>query len=48
MASAQILNLTHAVGSKVTGVGNKLKEMNDKVDVVMKGEPILLTTYSLS
>lgn len=46
MASLQILNLTHAVGSKVTCVGNKLNEMNDKVDVVMKGTPFALTTYS--
>ena len=30
MAAAQILNLTHTVDNKVTGVGNKL-------DVVMKG-----------
>lgn len=45
MASVQILNLTHVVGSKVTGVGNKLEEMNDKVDIVMKGTPVLLTVY---
>jgi hypothetical protein len=32
MAAAQILNLTHTVDKKVTGVGNKL-------DVVMKGRP---------
>ena len=37
MAAAQILNLTHTVDNKVTGVGNKLKEMDDKMDVVIKG-----------
>ena len=37
MAAAQILNLTHTVDNKVTGVGNKIKEMDDKMDVVIKG-----------
>ncbi|KAH9175554.1 hypothetical protein EDB89DRAFT_320631 [Lactarius sanguifluus] len=36
MAAAQILNLTHGVDNKVTSVGNKLKDMDDKMDVVMK------------
>jgi hypothetical protein len=42
---AQILKLTHAVDNKVTGVGNKLKEVDDKMDVVIKGKPGLLATY---
>ena len=45
MAAAQILKLTHVVDSKVTGVGNKLKEMEDMMDVVIKGTPCLLVTY---
>ena len=45
MAAAQILSLTHAVDNKVTGVGNKLKEVDDKMDVVMKGTPDLSLTY---
>ena len=40
MAAAQILNLTHTVDNKVTGVGNKLKEIDDKMDVVIKGRLI--------
>ena len=32
MAAAQILNLTHTVDKKVTGVGNNL-------EIVMKGTP---------
>jgi len=36
MAAAQILNLTHAVDSKATHVGNKLKEVDDKMDVLIK------------
>ena len=39
MAAAQILNLTHTVDNKVTDVGNKL-------DVVMKGMLDLLATHS--
>ena len=45
MAAAQILKLTHGVDSKVTDVGNKLKEMEDMMDVVIKGTPCLLVTY---
>jgi hypothetical protein len=37
MAAAQILHLTHTVDNKVTDVGRKLKEVDDKMDVVMKG-----------
>ena len=39
MAAAQILKLTHAVDNKVTGVGDKLMEVVDKMDVVIKGSP---------
>ena len=45
MAAAQILKLTHTVDKKVTGVGNKLKEVDDKMDVVIKGTPVLLATH---
>jgi hypothetical protein len=45
MAAAQILKLTHVVDNKVTGVGNKLKEMEDKIDVVIKGAPDMLAIY---
>ncbi|KAI9453276.1 hypothetical protein BJY52DRAFT_1225714 [Lactarius psammicola] len=38
MAAAQILNLTHAVDNKLMGVGNKLKDVDDKMDIVMKDE----------
>jgi hypothetical protein len=31
MAAAQILKLTNAVDNKVTGVGNKLEEVDDKM-----------------
>ena len=44
MAAAQILKLTHEVDSKVTGVRNKLKDVEDKMDVVIKGTPGLLAT----
>ena len=44
MAAAQILNLTHAVDGKVTGVGNKLKDVDDKMNVVMNGRPGILAT----
>ena len=37
MAAAQILKLTHTVDKKVTGVGNKLEDVDDKLDVVVKG-----------
>ncbi|KAF8261137.1 hypothetical protein EI94DRAFT_1705763 [Lactarius quietus] len=39
------MNLTHAVDNKVTGVGNKLKEVDDKMDVVIK---VLLTNPDFS
>ena len=39
MAAAQILNLAHTIDSKVTGVGNKLKDVDDKMDLVVKGRP---------
>lgn len=45
MAAVQILNLTHAVDTKVTGVGNKLKDVDDKMDVVIKGTQVLLATH---
>ncbi|KAF8268392.1 hypothetical protein EI94DRAFT_1180403 [Lactarius quietus] len=45
MAAAQILNLTHAIDNKVTGVGNKLKEVDDKMEVVITGGPGLLPSY---
>jgi hypothetical protein len=35
MAAAQTLKLTHAVDNKVTGVGNKLKEVDDKMDFIV-------------
>ena len=44
MAAAQILNITHAVNNNVTGVGNKLKDVDDKMDVVVKGKTILIAT----
>ena len=47
MAAAQILKLTHAVDNKVTGVGDKLKGVDDKMDVVIKGTYDLLATYRL-
>ena len=39
MAAAQILNLTHTIDNKVTSVGDKLKDVDDKMDVVIKGMP---------
>ena len=45
MAAAQILNITHAVNNNVTGVGNKLKDVDDKMDVVVKGKTILIATH---
>jgi len=45
MAAAQILSLTHAVDNKVTGVGNKLKDMDDKMDVVIKGGSRMLASH---
>ena len=40
MAAAQILKLTHVVDKKVTGVGNKLEGVDDKLDVVVQGKPL--------
>ena len=40
MAAAEILKLAHAVD-------NKVKEVDDKMDIVMKGTPTLLVTYCL-
>ena len=37
MAAAQILILTHTVDNKVTGVGNKLNDVDNKMDIVVKG-----------
>ncbi|KAH9060128.1 hypothetical protein EDB87DRAFT_1728875 [Lactarius vividus] len=37
MAVAQILNLTHGVDDKVTDVRNQLRDVDDKIHVVMKG-----------
>ncbi|KAH9024217.1 hypothetical protein EDB85DRAFT_1829089, partial [Lactarius pseudohatsudake] len=37
MAAAQILNLTHGVDNKVTSIRNELKDVDDKMDVVIKG-----------
>ena len=42
MAAAQTLSLTHVVNNKVTGVGEKLKDVNDKIDIVIAGKPGLL------
>ena len=39
MAAAQILNLTHTIDNKVTGVEKKLKGVDDKMDVVLTGTP---------
>ena len=45
MAAAQILSLTRAVDSKVTGVGNKLNDVDDKMDIVMSGWPGLFASH---
>ena len=45
MAAAQILSLMHAVDDNVTGVGNKVKGVDDKMDMVIKGTPVLLVAY---
>ena len=37
MAAAQVLRLTHIVDNKVTGIGNKLNDVDDKMDIVVKG-----------
>ena len=46
MAAAQILRLTHSVENrvmvvddKVTAVGNKMKDMDDKMCIVSNGKP---------
>ena len=46
LASAQILRLTHSVedkvkvvDGKVTGVSDKLKDVDDKMDIVLNGTP---------
>ena len=46
LASAQILRLAHSiedkvkvVDGKVTGVSNKLKDVDDKIDIVLNGTP---------
>jgi hypothetical protein len=36
MATALILKLMHAVNNKVTGVGDKLKGVDDNLDVIIK------------
>jgi len=48
MAAAQILSLTHTVDNKVTGVGNKLKDVDDKMDVVVKGMPRVEHSFTRS
>ena len=45
MAAAQILSLTRAIDSKVTGVGNKLNDVDDKMDIVISGSPGLLASH---
>ena len=47
MAAAQILSLTRAVDSKVTGVGNKLNDVDDKMDIVISGSPGFLASHLL-
>ena len=51
MAAAQNLRLTHSVedrvkivDEKVTGVGNNMKDVDDKMDIVLKGMPSALAT----
>ena len=48
MAAAQILSLTHTVDNKVTGVGNKLEDVDDKMDVVVKGMPRVEHSFTRS
>ena len=45
MAAAQILSLMHAVDDNITGVGNEVKVVGDKMDIILKGTPVLLVTY---
>ena len=51
MAAAQILRVTHSVENrvmvvddKVTAVGNKMKDMDDKMGIVLNGMPDVLVT----
>ena len=53
MALAQILRLAHSVedkvknvDDKVTGVGNNMKDMDNKMGVVLNGTPDLLATQN--
>ena len=48
MAAAQILSLTRTVDNKVTGFGNKLGDVNDKMDLVIKGMPLLNIPFTQS
>ena len=45
MAAAQILSLMHAVDDNITGVGNEVKVVGDKMDIILKGTPVLLVTF---
>lgn len=36
--AAQILNLTHVVDDKVTSVGDKIKDLNEKMDDIIGGK----------
>ena len=48
MAAAQILHLTHAVDKKVAGVGNKLKDVDNKMDVIINGRPTIGYSFNLA
>ncbi len=52
MAAAQILKVTHSVNDRVkivddnvAVVGNKMKDIGDKVDTVINGTPSTSTTH---
>jgi hypothetical protein len=54
MAAAQILNLTHRVdnkvtgiGNQVTGVGNKLKDVDNKMDILVQGMPCVGHSFTI-
>jgi hypothetical protein len=47
MAAAQILNLTHRVDNKVTDVGIKLKDVDDKMGVVVQGMPRVEHSFNI-
>ena len=47
MAAAQILRLTHVVDNKVTGVENKMRDVGDKMDIILNGMSDALATHSL-